>query len=438
MNLFPEKFVWGAATAAYQIEGAWQEYGRGESIWDRFSHTPGRVLNGDTGDIACDHYHRFSDDIAILKSLNLHAYRFSIAWSRILPNGTGLVNSKGLDFYDRLADALLESDIVPYATLYHWDLPQALQDQGGWGNRNIIGQFADYASIVAKRLGDRVSHWMTFNEPWVVAFMGHRSGEHAPGLCDEKLALQVSHHLLVAHGVAVDALRANVGQSKIGIVLNLSPVEALRNTVDESEKAEVGWQVDSAWFLDPLFRGHYPATVLQKYGDLAPEIWPGDLAQISRRLDFLGVNYYFRTIVDGNGQVPGSEYTDMGWEAHAPALERLLLRLDAEYDLPPIFITENGAAFHDEMDVDGCIHDSRRMHYLYTHLDAVFCAIQQGVNVRGYFVWSLLDNFEWAYGYSKRFGIVYVDYTTQQRTPKDSANWYAQTATKNALAPLTV
>lgn len=437
MNIFPSDFVWGTATAAYQIEGAWNQDGKGESIWDRFSHTPGKIMNGDTGDVACDHYHRYREDIALMRTLNLHAYRFSISWPRVLPSGAKIVNPKGLDFYDRLVDALLEAHIEPYATLYHWDLPQALQDIGGWGNRDIIARFADYASLIAKRLGDRVKNWTTLNEPWVVAFMGNRSGEHAPGLYDEKLALQVSHHLLVAHGAAVDAIRANATTSRVGIVLSLSPFESLHDTRDELAEAEMYWQKDGAWFLDPLFRGHYPVTVLESYGALAPEILPGDMAQIGRTLDFCGVNSYFRLVVGAEGRVPGSEYTEMGWEVHAPALERLLLRLHRDYKMPPIYITENGAAFRDEIGADGRIHDVRRMHYLQKYLCAVSNSIAQGVDVRGYFLWSLLDNFEWAYGYGKRFGIVHVDYTTQKRTIKDSAKWYAQTIAENALAPLT-
>lgn len=432
---FPSDFVWGAATASYQIEGAFNEDGRGESIWDRFSHTPGKVEHGDTGDVACDHYHRYREDLKILRDLNLHAYRFSVAWPRILPQGSGLVNARGLDFYDRLVDTLLEYEIEPYLTLYHWDLPQALQDKGGWANRDIIGHFADYATILGKRLGDRVKNWMTLNEPWVSAFLGNREGIHAPGLTDEKLALQVAHHLLVAHGAAVDALRANAPQARVGIVLSLSPAESIHNTPEEIAGAEVHWQKDGAWFLDPLFRGSYPAATLEKYGALAPEILPGDMAQIARNLDFCGVNFYFRSAVGVNGQVPGSEYTEMGWEVHAPAFERLLVRLNHDYKMPPILITENGAAFRDECR-DGRVQDPRRIAYLYTHLEATARAIHQGVNVRGYFVWSLLDNFEWAYGYGKRFGIVYVDYATQARVVKDSAKWYAQTALENALAPM--
>lgn len=434
MTAFPKNFIWGAATAAYQIEGAWQQDGRGESIWDRFSHTAGRVLNDDTGDVACDHYRRYHEDVALMKQLNLQAYRFSIAWPRILPAGVGAVNPRGLDFYDRLVDSLLEVGITPYATLYHWDLPQALQDQGGWGNRDIIGQFADYTSIVVKRLGDRVQNWMTINEPWVAAFLGHRSGEHAPGLRDEKLALQVSHHLLTAHGAAVDVVRAQAPKAKVGIVLSLSNIESANDTPEEKAAAEVAWQADAAWFLDPLFKGYYPPTTWEKYGALAPKTRPGDLSLISRPTDFVGINYYFRVVIGANGRIPGSEYTDMGWEVHAPAFERVLLRLHKDYRLPPILITENGAAFQDEVGIDGRIHDARRTHYLQTHLTAVANAIAQGVEVQGYFVWSLLDNFEWAYGYSKRFGIVHVDFATQRRTLKDSATWYAQAAAQNRLA----
>lgn len=433
---FPTDFVWGAATAAYQIEGAWNEDGKGESIWDRFSHSPGKVLNGDTGDVACDHYHRYREDLRLLRDLKLRAYRFSLAWTRLLPQGSGAVNTRGLDFYDRLVDILLEYEIEPYVTLYHWDLPQVLQERGGWGNREIVGQFADYAALAARRLGDRVKNWMTLNEPWVIAFSGHRSGEHAPGLCDEKLALQVAHHLLVAHGAATDALRANARDARVGIVISLWPFETLHDTEEERAVAEHMWQLDNAWFLDPLWRGHYPAAIWNGYGDKQPRLLPDDLTQIARPLDFWGINYYSRHVVGIEGRVPGAEYTEMGWEVHAPALERMLVRLDREYRLPPTFITENGAAFPDEYKGAGRVKDPRRTSYLYTHLEAVARAIAQGVNVRGYFVWSLLDNFEWAWGYSKRFGIVYVDWATQERVIKDSGKWYAQTAAENALAPL--
>jgi beta-glucosidase len=433
---FPTDFVWGAATAAYQIEGAWNEDGKGESIWDRFAHTPGKILNGDTGDVACDHYHRYRDDLKLMHDLNLRAYRFSTAWTRVLPQGSGAANLRGLDFYDRLVDAMLGYGIEPYLTLHHWDLPQALQDQGGWNNRDVIGRFADYVSLLAKHLGDRVKNWMTLNEPWVIAFLGHRSGEHAPGLKDEKLALQVAHHLLVAHGAAVDALRANVRDARVGIVINLWPYETMHDTEEERATAERMWQVDNAWFLDPLFRGTYPVAPWDAYGAKQPRVLPGDMAQIARQLDFWGINYYARHVVGAPERVPGSEYTEMGWEVHAPALERMLVRLAREYQLPPIFITENGAAFPDEYKGDGVVHDPRRTAYLYTHLEALARAMAQGVNVRGYFAWSLMDNFEWAWGYTKRFGVVYVDYATQTRVLKDSAKWYAQTIAEHSLVPL--
>lgn len=424
MSLFPKDFVWGAATASYQIEGAWNEDGKGESIWDRFSHTPGKVMNGDTGDVACDHYHRYAEDIQLMKQMGLNAYRFSIAWTRVLPNGVGPVNEKGIDFYDRLVDALLEANLEPYATLYHWDLPQALQDKGGWGNRDIIGQFADYAALMGKRLGDRIKAWATLNEPWVIAFMGYRSGEHAPGLKDERLALQVSHNLLVAHGAGIDALRGTVPDVRAGIVLNLWPSETWNNTAEELEDAEREWQRDGAWFLDPIFRGSYPTKILEAYGDLAPKIEPGDMALIARQLDWWGINYYARHMKGLEGRIPDSEYTEVGWEVHAPGLERMMLRLKDEYRTPPVYITENGAAFADVLE-DDFVYDPRRVNYIETHLDALARAIEQGVDLRGYFVWSLLDNFEWAWGYGIRFGVIYVDYETQKRYWKQSAKSYA-------------
>lgn len=434
MNRFPSDFVWGAASASYQIEGAWNEDGKGESIWDRFAHTPGKIVNDENGDEACDHYHRYRDDVRLMRQIGLNAYRFSISWPRVIPNGIGAVNEKGIDFYDRLVDALLEQNIEPYATLYHWDLPQALQEQGGWGNREIIGQFADYTALVAKRLGDRIKYWATFNEPWVMAFMGHRSGEHAPGLHDEALSLQVSHHLLVAHGAAVDALRGNAADTHVGIVINLWPSEFLNDSNGSRDAAEKMWQVDNAWFLDPIFRGSYPSQVLQEYGALAPKMQAGDMAQIARHLDWWGVNYYARHVVDAVERVPGSEYTEMGWEVHAPALERMLVRLQNEYRTPPMYITENGAAFADVVQ-DDYVYDPRRVNYLETHLAACVRAIDQGVNLRGYFVWSLLDNFEWALGYGKRFGIFYVDFKTQKRIWKESARWYANFIREQTMQP---
>lgn len=434
MISFPSDFVWGAAAAAYQIEGAWNEDGKGESIWDRFSHTPGKIVNNDNGDVACDHYHLYRDDIKLMQQLGIGSYRLSIAWSRVIPNGVGAVNEKGLDFYDRLFDALLEANLEPNVTLYHWDLPQALQDKGGWGSRDIIGQFADYATLMGKRFGDRVKYWATLNEPWCTAFLGHRSGEHAPGFKDEKLSLQVAHHLLVAHGAAIDALRATVPNVRAGIVLNIWPVETSNDSQEQKKAADMAWQRDAGWFLDPIFRGSYPAEAFSASGALAPEIHPGDMTQIARTLDWWGLNYYSRHMLGLDGRVPDAEYTEMGWEVHAPAFERVLVRLQQEYKTPPLYITENGAAFADVVE-DDYVYDPRRVNYIETHLTAVANAIEQGVDVRGFFVWSLLDNFEWAWGYGKRFGIIYVDFETQMRLWKESARWYADFIRSQQLQP---
>jgi beta-glucosidase len=434
--IFPQDFIWGAATAAYQIEGGWNADGKGESIWDRFSHTPGKIQDGDTGDMACDHYHRYAQDVALMRQLGLKAYRFSTSWPRVIPAGRGAVNPAGLDFYDRLVDALLAADIQPFVTLYHWDLPQALQDLGGWPNRDVCGYFADYAALMARHLSDRVRHWMTFNEPYVSAFMGYRDGRHAPGLQDEKLALQAAHHLLLAHGLTVQAIRAIEPQLKVGIVLDMFPAETDTDLPEDHAIVEQAWQQSTGWFLGPLLRACYPPEALQAYGPQAPDIRPGDLALISQRLDFLGVNYYSRHLIR-NGKsvkpVAGAEYTDMGWEVHAPAFRRLLVRLKREYPIPPLYITENGAAFPDAVGPDGQVHDPRRLHYLRDHFTQARLAMDDGVDVRGYFVWSLLDNFEWSYGNSKRFGLFHVDYATQRRIAKDSAAWYAQVITRNGV-----
>jgi beta-glucosidase len=433
---FPSDFAWGAATAAYQIEGAFSEDGRGESIWDRFSHTPGKVQNGDTGDVACDHYHRYREDVALMTQIGLKAYRFSVSWPRVLPGGRGVANLAGLDFYDRVVDQLLAADIQPFLTLYHWDLPQALQDKGGWANRDTCGYFADYATLMAKRLADRVSHWTTFNEPWVVAWVGNYTGEHAPGFTDMKLAMHVTHHLLVAHGLATQAIRMVAPQVNVGIVLDFAPPEPANDTEANHAAAEIIWQRGGALFLDPLFRGHYPHAVKPTVEECEVPVQPGDHALIAQPLDYVGVNFYRRIVFDENGnpaRVPGAEYTEMDWEVHAPAFKRLLLRLSSEYRLPSIYITENGAAFADEVGEDGEVHDERRLNYIREHLGAVREAISDGADIRGYFAWSLLDNFEWAKGYSKRFGLVYVDYPTQQRIIKDSGKWYARVIAQNRI-----
>lgn len=436
MIKFPANFLWGAATAAFQIEGAAKEDGRGESIWDRFCHTPGNIKNGDTGDVACDHYHRFPEDIKLMKQLGIAAYRFSTAWPRILPTGKNEINWLGLDFYDRLVDALLELDIEPYLTLYHWDLPQTLQDRGGWGNRDTCGYFADYAAIMARRLGDRVKKWMTINEPWVVAFLGNKTGEMAPGFQDEELTLQVSHNLLIGHGLAMQAIRADRPDVKAGIVLSLSSYEPLTDSEQDKRLADDAWRTDGSMFLDPLFRGHYDPKFFQRFGHKAPRIQPGDMALITQRMDFVGVNHYFRIVMhkdDWVPHVPGAKETDMGWEINPDAFYRLLMKIHKDYDLPPIYITENGAAFKDTVSADGEVHDPDRVEFLQNYIAAVRRAMDDGVDVRGYFVWSLLDNFEWHHGYSKRFGITYVDYETQKRIVKDSARWYADVIKNNGF-----
>jgi beta-glucosidase len=434
ITLFPKGFLWGVATSAYQIEGAWNEEGKGESIWDRFSHTPGKIANGDTGDVACDHYHRWRDDVALMRQLGLKGYRFSISWPRVIPLGRGSVNPAGLDFYDRLVDALLEAKIQPFATLYHWDLPQALD--GGWTNRDVCGYFADYAALMVCRLGDRVKPWATLNEPWVVALNGYRDGQHAPGLRDEKIARQVAHHLLVAYGLAAQTMRATHPKIQVGIVLNMCPTDVATDQAADRAKADRAWQENEGWFLDPILRGCYPPGAWQAIGASVPEVRPGDMALIAQPLDFLGINYYSRWLLENGDMVepvPGSDYTEMGWEVHAPALGRLLERINRDYRLPPIYITENGAAFQDEMSADGQVHDPKRLNYLRDHLAELRRAIESGVDVRGYFVWSLLDNFEWSFGYSKRFGITYVDYATQQRMPKDSFTFYREVIACNGL-----
>ena len=433
---FPPTFLWGAATASYQIEGAWNADGKGESTWDRFSHTPGKITNGDTGDTACDHYHRCQADIALMRHIGLKAYRFSTSWPRVLPTGRGTVNQAGLDFYDRLVDRLLAANISPFLTLYHWDLPQALDEKGGWTAREVCYDFADYAALMVKRLGDRVRHWTTFNEPSVVAFDGYLSGQHAPGIQDYKTALQVNHNLLVAHGLAVQAMRGVDPSIQAGIVLNLWPSDPASDSLEDAAASETNWQRYDTLFLDTLFQAHYPVEFIKNAGGNLPDIHPGDMALMSQELDFVGINYYSRNLVGTQGvinPVPGSEYTEMGWEVHAPGLRRLLNRIHRDYRLPPVYITENGAAFQDAVTPDGKVHDPRRLDYLRQHFIQTRLAMQDGVDVRGYFVWSLLDNFEWGHGYTKRFGLVRVDFDTQERIIKDSGEWYSRVIAANAV-----
>jgi beta-glucosidase len=429
-DTFPADFVWGAATASYQIEGAVHEDGRGESVWDRFSATPGKVRGGDTGAVACDFYHRFRDDIGLMHELGLDAFRFSIAWPRIIPEGRGTVNQAGLDFYDRLVDALLEQGIEPFATLFHWDLPQALEDAGGWPVRETAEAFVEYAEVVAERLGDRVRQWTTHNEPWVHAWLGHSWGWHAPGRTSESDAVAAAHHLLLSHGSAVDVIRRAVPDARVGIVLDLSHVYPAS---DSAEDEAAAWAVDGGgnrWFLDPLFRGSYPADLLERNALVAPFVHDGDFDTISVPIDFVGVNNYRRYLVTAGSEGPQfisdpeRRHTEMGWEVYPDGLHRLLVRLADDYGPAAIYVTENGAAFGDVRVHDGRVHDPERTEYLESHIAAVGHAVSDGAPVKGYFVWSLLDNFEWALGYSKRFGIVYVDYPTLERVPKDSFYWY--------------
>ncbi len=424
---FPRDFVWGVATSAYQIEGATQADGRGDSIWDEFCRRSGAIRDGSNGDRACDHYHRAEEDVALMASLNLNGYRFSIAWPRLQPRGAGPWNETAFAFYDRLIDALLARGIAPHVTLYHWDLPQALQEQGGWTSRETVNRFVDYASEVARRFGSRVASITTHNEPWVVATLGHEAGIFAPGVKSQKAAMQVSHHLLLSHGIALQALRAQGCTAPLGIVLNQSPIHPATDSAEDRAKASLDDGLTIRWYMDALFVGRYPRDVLSFLGEDAPQVADGDMDAIRQPLDFLGINYYTRNI-SGTGAPrgpiqPDREVTDMGWEVFPEGLPELLVRLRADYQLPPVYITENGAAYKDQL-IDGRIADANRIRYLASHIAALATAIDAGVDVRGYFLWSLLDNFEWADGYTKRFGIYYVDYATGRRIPKDSAGWY--------------
>jgi beta-glucosidase len=432
---FPRAFRFGAATAAYQIEGSVHADGRGESIWDRFCQTPGRVHNGDTGEVACDHYRRYRDDLDLMAGLGLELYRFSISWPRVQPDGKGRPNRAGLDFYRRLVDGLLERGIEPMPTLYHWDLPQALQDEGGWEQRDTAERFAEYAALVLAELGDRIRSWITHNEPWVTAFEGYGYGTKAPGVRDWAVALSVAHNVLLSHGLAVRAFREHGPQPReIGIALNLYPVyPATTRAVDR----EAAYRFDgfmNRWFLDPVTHGYYPPDMI---GDFETRFGPldfvktGDLATIAEPIDFLGVNYYSRTLAENDPSSPVGVRTPvgdlpttaMGWEVSPDTFYDLLIRIQREYGLP-VVITENGAAYDDEPPANGVVEDPERLDFLRRHLAAVERAVAAGVDIRGYCAWSLLDNFEWERGYSKRFGIVYVDYPTQRRVPKRSALWY--------------
>jgi beta-glucosidase len=434
LSELPDSFTWGVATSAYQIEGAVAEDGRSPSIWDTFSHTPGKVAGGDTGDVACDSYHRWPEDLGLMKELGVGAYRFSIAWPRIMPGGGGPVNAAGLAYYDRLVDTLLAAGITPYPTLYHWDLPQVLQDRGGWASRDTAHCLAEYASVVAGRLGDRVTNWVTLNEPRCAAWIGHLEGRHAPGLADIDVAVPVSFHLLLGHGLATQAVRAAAPGARVGLVNVLHTCEP---ATDRPEDIEATARFDghvNRWWLDPIHGRGFPADMQRVYGVELPEK-PGDLATIAAPLDFLGANYYSPAIIADNpgGPVPytrevppdGVPQTMLHWEIRAAGLEQVLVRLATEYGAREVYVTENGSAWADDITPDGQIHDQPRLRYLEEHLAACDRAVQRGVPLAGYFAWSLLDNFEWDYGYDARFGLVHVDYQTQQRRVKDSGRRYA-------------
>ena len=444
-DMFPPGFLWGCATSAYQIEGSPLADGAGPSIWERFVRTPGRMHDGDTGDIACDHYHRMRDDVALMRDLGLTAYRFSIAWGRVMPEGRGCVNRAGMDFYDRLVDELLRAGITPMATLYHWDLPAALDDRGGWLNPDIANWFADYATAVYRALDDRVPLWATLNEPWVVADGGYMHGVLAPGHRSANEAAIAAHHLLRAHAAGVRAYRA-VGKNKIGLVVNIEPKHLAPDASPADRHArELAHAYMNRQYLDPALYGCYPEELREVFGPAWPDWSAADVEALKTSIDFLGLNYYTRSVVrhaPAAWPVPaaavkqaGAVYTETGWEMHSPSLTEALLWLHRNYGGLPLYVTENGAALFDPPSaIGGHVEDPLRIHYLRTHIDAVRQAISQGADVRGYCAWSLLDNLEWAHGFSKRFGLVHVDFQTQQRTPKASALWYSRVIATHGAA----
>ena len=434
---FPDDFLWGSATSSYQIEGAASVDGRGESIWDRFCARPGAITDGSSGEVACDHYHRFDEDVALMQRLNLNAYRFSIAWPRIFPQGRGRLNTLGLDFYDRLVDSLLAHGLRPMPTLYHWDLPQALEDQGGWPVRATAEAFADYAEVVADRLGDRVGNWMTMNEPFVVANHGYLTGEHAPGRSSLRDSLAASHHVLVAHGLAMERLRSVVRDANVGIVLNFTPVTPVGDSPAALDRQQIVNDIENRWYVDPIGGHGYPQYTVDRLAWDRSEVRSGDMELIARPIDTLGVNFYSRKLVGAlEGEQPSSgDKTAMGWEIYPSALGDLLRHLHTTHGFARYLITENGAAMPDADRVDGRVIDHDRLEYIAAHLGQVHQAMEHGVPVEGYFAWSLLDNFEWAHGYGPKFGLIEVDMTTQRRTPKQSALWYAEVAKSGEIRP---
>jgi beta-glucosidase len=449
---FPRNFFWGAATAAYQIEGAWQEDGKGESIWDRYSHTPGKVKNGDTGDIACDSYHRWREDIALLRAMNLNSYRFSISWPRIQPAGSGAANSKGVDYYSRLIDALLEARIRPFVTLYHWDLPQALEDAGGWPNRDTASRFADYVDVIARALGDRVSDWMLFNEPAAFTYRGYLQGELAPAHQSLLDFLRATHTVNLAQGAGFRALKAICPSGRIGTAFSMSACEPATNSEEDRLAAERAHAITNLWFLEPALNGRYPEA-FTFLPETAMKIKSGDLKKMRAPFDFIGINLYYRTIASAptalerfshaqqwlfpvkmTGGQQGPK-TSMGWEVWPQAMYDMVMRISRDFNRPQIEITESGSAYNDSPDASGIIRDTRRIDYHRQYLQALGQSIADGADVRGYHAWTLLDNFEWAEGFSQRFGLVYVDFKTQQRIIKDSGRWYAKVAAENRVEP---
>ena len=442
---FPKRFLWGAATSAYQIEGAWNEDGKGESIWDRFTHRPNNIVNGETGDVACDHYHHMPQDVALMRTLGLQAYRFSISWTRVLPQGRGAVNERGLDFYDRLVDELLAANILPNATLNHWDFPQALQDLGGWPARDSADWFADYARVVFDRLGDRVAFWSPHNEPWVIAFLGYGSGVHAPGICDYTQAYQTVHHLLLAHGKTVQLFRQGGYRGEIGFVVDLNHVQPATDGEADRAACQRVYQEITSLFLDPVLKGRYPEMLFDWIGPHQPRVRDGDLALIHQPVDFLGINHYRTHDVahDEDGSLlkaslpsisaPGWGFTEMDWGINPPGLTAVLLDVKEKYGNPRVYLTENGCALPETPDENGFVADWGRIDYLRAHLQAALDALDAGVNLQGHYVWSLLDNFEWAWGYGPRFGLVRVDHATGARIPKQSARWYSEVIRQNAI-----
>jgi beta-glucosidase len=441
---FPKEFLWGTASASYQIEGAANEDGKGESIWDRFSHTAGKIKNGDTGDVACDFYHRYADDIELMAQLGLNAARISIAWPRIMPTGKGPVNQKGIDFYRRVADEMLKRKIQPWVTLYHWDLPQALEDAGGWPNRDLAERFRDYVAAVADALGDRVKHWMVFNEPWIFTMLGYATGIHAPGRQEMPEAIKATHTVNLAQGMAVRAIRESKNHPEaVGTAFSMAPVHPETHSLEDRTAAERWHRFHNLWFLDTVMRGKYPDAYLHGSIKDHVEIRDGDMDAIKAPLDFIGINLYSRAIVahDSNDRymgvkqrhAKGVEVTDFGWEVYPQALSEMIQHIAKEYAKVPIYVTENGCSYGEGPDADGKVNDQRRISFLRRYIFEVGQAMKAGADVRGYFLWTFTDNFEWAEGFGQRFGIVHCDFETQKRIVKESGEWYGRVARSGAL-----